>query len=448
MSEEKQVKKQLRKNMLLNLIAFSIIFTILGVIIYSQFANSLYKSADEELNRSLNQTYMKFDKYGSEQKNNIKEPINEQQINQINFKNIEPPQEIGKPEENEFKREGIDSLRVIKITRNSDGSISQVNSINDNVSTIFSNAEFDKDKLNIIYETTVQGYTYRAINYKNEDETYTQIFINIDSEKDIAEKFITNLIVSFSISVVIILIASYILSKRTLKPIVESWKKQTQFVQDASHELRTPLTIIKAKQEALLEKPETKIIDNVEDISITLQETQRLTKLIKELMELAKNDSDKIVLNKESFNLDDELSALINLYKDVAESQEKQMKLDLQFNDNVNADLNKIKELMVILLDNSLKYTEEKDTIEVKTYKKDSKCVIEVIDTGIGISKEAIDHIFERFYREEKSRTRQKGGMGLGLSIAYNIVMLHKGSIKYDKNIEKGTRVVVKLPIK
>ena len=256
------------------------------------------------------------------------------------------------------------------------------------------------------------------------------------------------MVISFSVSVVVILIASYILSKRTLKPIVESWKKQTQFVQDASHELRTPLTIIKAKQEALLEKPDTKIIDNAEDISITLQETQRLTKLIKELMELAKNDSDKIVLNKENFKLDEELISLINLYKDVAESQSKELKLDLQYNDNINADINKLKELMVILLDNSLKYTETEDSIEVKTYKKDNKCVIEVIDTGIGISKEAIDHIFERFYREEKSRTREKGGMGLGLSIAYNIVNLHKGSIKYDKNIEKGTRVVVKLPMK
>ena len=112
------------------------------------------------------------------------------------------------------------------------------------------------------------------------------------------------------------------------------------------------------------------------------------------------------------------------------------------------ADLNKIKELLVILLDNSLKYTEENDSILIKTYKKDNKCIIEVIDTGIGISKEAQEHIFERFYREEKSRTREKGGMGLGLSIAYNIVKIHKGNIRIDKNREKGTRMIVKLPVR
>lgn len=203
---------------------------------------------------------------------------------------------------------------------------------------------------------------------------------------------------------------------------------------------------IKAKQESLLEKPESKVIDNVEDISITLQETQRLTKLINELMELAKNDSDKLKLNKESFYFDEEMKTIMDVYVDVAKTEEKELKLDLGFKENIFADLNKLKELLIILLDNSIKYTEKGDTIEVKTYKKDNKCVLEVIDTGIGISKEAIEHVFERFYREEKSRNRSKGGMGLGLSIAYSIVELHKGSIKFDKNREKGTRVIVKIP--
>ena len=90
-----------------------------------------------------------------------------------------------------------------------------------------------------------------------------------------------------------------------------------------------------------------------------------------------------------------------------------------------------------------------KDSIKIKTYKKENSCIIEVIDTGIGISKQDQEHIFERFYRAEKSRAREKGGMGLGLSIAYNIVKLHKGTIKVNnKNIEKGTRMIVKLPIK
>ena len=418
MSEEKQVKKQLLKNMILNLVTFSIIFTILGIIIYGQFKSSLYISADSELEKT--NTRREF-RINNDRKSDIRER-----------RDIAPPNE----QEN--------SPRLVFITRNSNGELEE----NMNLNEVFKNATFDKNNLNSIYEIKIGDYSYRGINYQKEDGTYTQVLINVDSEKTIAEKFIKNLVISFSITIVIILIASYVLSKWTLKPIIISWKKQTQFVQDASHELRTPLAIIKAKQESLLENPESKIIDNAEDISITLQETQRLTKLIKELMELAKNDSDKLKLNKENFELDKEIKGLVTLYKDVAKAEGKKLTASLEYKDNINADLNMVKQLLVILLDNSIKYTEEKDSIEIKTYKQDGKAIIEVIDTGIGISKEAIDHIFERFYREEKSRNREKGGMGLGLSIAYNIVTLHKGSIKFDKEREKGARVIVKLPIK
>ena len=237
------------------------------------------------------------------------------------------------------------------------------------------------------------------------------------------------------------------LSKKALKPIVASWKKQSEFVQDASHELRTPLTIIQAKQELLLEKPNSTILDNAEDINITLKETKRLTKLIKELMELARNDSKEINLNKQKFNLDKEIKEIVDMYQETAKSQGKELIKQLEFGQEINADVNKLKELLIILLDNSIKYTDKKDTITVKTYKKEGKCFIEVVDTGIGISKEAKEHVFERFYREEKSRVREKGGTGLGLSIAYNIVKLHKGAIKIDKNYEDGTRMIVKLPV-
>lgn len=418
MSEEKQVKKQLLKNMILNLVTFSIIFTILGIIIYGQFKSSLYISADSELEKT--NTRREF-RINNDRKSDIRER-----------RDIAPPNE----QEN--------SPRLVFITRNSNGELEE----NMNLNEVFKNATFDKNNLNSIYEIKIGDYSYRGINYQKEDGTYTQVLINIDSEKTIAEKFIKNLVISFSVTIVIILIASYVLSKWTLKPIIISWKKQTQFVQDASHELRTPLAIIKAKQESLLENPESKIIDNAEDISITLQETQRLTKLIKELMELAKNDSDKLKINKENFELDKEIKGLVTLYKDVAKAENKKLTASLEYKENINADLNMVKQLLVILLDNSIKYTEAKDSIIIKTYKQDGKAVIEVIDTGIGISKEAIDHIFERFYREEKSRNREKGGMGLGLSIAYNIVTLHKGSIKFDKEREKGARVIVKLPIK
>lgn len=195
----------------------------------------------------------------------------------------------------------------------------------------------------------------------------------------------------------------------------------------------------------MLEKPNSKIIDNAEDISITLKETQRLTKLIKELMDLARNDANRAIINKEQFYLDDEIKSIILLYKETAKSQQKDFCIDLKYNGTITADLNKIKQLLVILLDNALKYTEKNDSIIVKTYKKDGKCFIEVADTGIGISKKDKKHIFERFYRSEKSRNRENGGMGLGLSIAYSIVKIHKGTIKAEDNGIKGTRMIIRI---
>ena len=100
---------------------------------------------------------------------------------------------------------------------------------------------------------------------------------------------------------------------------------------------------------------------------------------------------------------------------------------------------------MVILLDNAIKYTKEGENIKVKTYCKDGKCTIEVIDEGIGINDEQKKHIFERFYRADKARTRETGGTGLGLSIAQTIVKAHGGTIKVYNNEPKGTKFVIKI---
>lgn len=417
MNEEEQVKRQLIKNMLLNLVAFSIIFYILGSIIYTQFKNSLYISANTELESAINITY-------NSQENSLNKK------NQINGNRQRNP-------------------RLIYILRDKNGEILENKDENQILNEIFKDIQFNKNQINSIYEITIDNYyQYRGINYKTTEGNYYQVLINVNAEKDIIDRFTTTLIIAIIISIIVIILASYVLSRKTLEPIIKSWKKQNRFVQDASHELRTPLTIIQAKQESLLEKPETKIIDNAEDISITLKETQRLTKLINELMELARNDSGELKINKEKINFDNEIKTIIGLYNEVAKAQNKKLSFNLNYKEEILADINKMKELLIILLDNSFKYTEENDEIIVKTCKKDNKYVLEVIDTGIGISKEAQEHIFERFYREEKSRSREKGGMGLGLSIAYNIVKSHKGIIKVDNTVEKGTKMIIKIPIK
>ena len=120
--------------------------------------------------------------------------------------------------------------------------------------------------------------------------------------------------------------------------------------------------------------------------------------------------------------------------------------LNLNYNMDISVDTNKIYQVMIILLDNAIKYTEKDDKIEINTYAKDNKCIIEVKDTGIGVSDEGLKRIFERFYREDRARNRETGGTGLGLSIANMIVTAHGGTIKATHNQPKGTIFTIKLP--
>ena len=150
--------------------------------------------------------------------------------------------------------------------------------------------------------------------------------------------------------------------------------------------------------------------------------------------------------NKEKTDIDELIGELAKPYIEMANLAEKKIILNLQYNGEISIDTSKIYQVLVILLDNAIKYTEKGDTIELLTYSKDGKFTLEVRDTGIGISDEAITHIFDRFYREDKARNRETGGSGLGLSIADVIVKAHNGTIKASHNKPKGTVFTIKLP--
>ena len=396
MSEQKLIKRQLIKNMFYTFVVFAVILIFFDIIIYNQVSVSLYKSIDKELLKTAKnyENTILYDEF-----------IENTKITFIETK-INP--------------------RLICIIRNSDGEILNSENIGRFYNDYLNDITFHKTNINEIYAIKVQDkYNYRGITLKFNGlvgkDIYVQLLANVDGEVETITNMTNTLLIGNLIIIIVAIISSYILSKTTLKPIMDSWKKQTEFVQNAAHELRTPLTIIQAKQELLLQEPESKIIDKSEDINIILKETKRLTKLIKELMILAMADSNELKMKKEKIDIDKLIKEIVIPYKDYAEMQEKEINTDLKFNKEINVDSNKVNQLMIIILDNAIKYTSESDKIEIKTYSKDGKCVIEVLDTGIGISKEAAKHVFERFYREDKARSREKGGTGLRtLNSKYN----------------------------
>lgn len=425
--EKKTIKKQLIKNLFITFITFTILLVLFDTLIYNLVSSTLYNTVDEEL---------KIGKESYSDRRNEKEPI-------LNDKK-RPPVPL---KEDDKKRKNDINPRLITIERDSNGNI--INS--EEILILYSNYSedllFDSNNLNSIYNISISGFKYRCINFSlkdNDNISYVQLLVNVDSENNSLNNLINVLIIGSIIVLAVSIIASYFISRRTLNPIIESYRKETEFVQNASHELRTPLTIIQAKQELLLQEPNSKIIDKSNDINISLQETRRLNKLIKELMILAKSDSNKYKLEKENVNIDKLIEEILNPYIELY-SMDRKIKLDLNNKKDYELDKDKISELLIILFDNAIKYTKEKDSITVKTFEENKKLIIQVIDTGIGISDESIDKIFDRFYREDKSRSRETGGNGLGLSIADIIVSSHGGTIKASHNKPKGTIFTVKI---
>ena len=424
MEEQRIVKRQLFKNMLYTFITFTVIFSVFDIIIYNLISTSVYTSIDNEIMIAKEQVEAagnEPDSQSSDKKTTTKKFYN----------SLNP--------------------RLIYIVRDENGNITNKENIGRFYEDYITDITFDKENINQIYLTSIDNtYFYRGINVQSVsaetgETKYIQILVNVDGENQSVENVLRILLIATIIFIFISIIISFILSNKTLKPIIEAWNRQTEFVQNASHELRTPLTIIQAKQELLLQEPNKKIIDKSKDITVCIKETRRLSKLVKELMILARADSNKLDLEKEIFNLDSLIKEVSEPYIEMARLQHKNVTLNLNSVKDLNADKNKITELLIIILDNTIKYTGENDKIDISTYNKEGKTFIEIADTGIGISKDAMKHIFERFYREDKARSRQTGGNGLGLAIAQTIVQAHNGSIKLVHNEPKGTKVVIKL---
>lgn len=424
-------KKLQLKFMIFNLIAFTVIFTIFSIIIFGQVQNTLFSKTDEEL--------LSF----------------QEMMTDNNPKGLRLPLKDGdldRPIPNDERRKNAPNPRMIVMHWDNAGNIRNENEIG----TLFyenylTDYKLDKTTMDKITMTKISElYHFRYIlfeDHNDEDEiAYTQLMINVDAEQTIISNFEKLFIIWSVIFIVLSISASFILSKKMMKPIIHSWNKQAEFVENASHELRTPLTIIQNKLELLLTAPQERISDRFENIALSLSETRRLSKLTSDLLTLARADSAETQIMKQSIHIDTIIRSVCTPYKEIAESQDKHFSLNCQSPFTIEADETRLHQLIVILVDNALKYTSENDSIRVKTYGEDQKVVIEVSDTGIGIKEENIQYIFDRFYREDKARTRETGGMGLGLSIAQWIVSMHNGTIHVISNQNKGTTFIVKLP--
>ncbi|WP_419884041.1 sensor histidine kinase [Peribacillus sp. B-H-3] len=296
----------------------------------------------------------------------------------------------------------------------------------------------------------VRDSTFRTLANQVDTEygkVTVQFIRNVDAEAALLHRLLLIMVIGGGLGGVLAIAAGYFLAGRALIPIKRAWDNQQQFVSDASHELRTPLSVIQSRTDLLFQSPNSTIEEKAVDISMISKETRRLNKLVKSLLTLARSDSNQLQVIKMRFFLNDLLTEIVNQYSDIAAFQGKTITHDSKEPLTFLGDKERIHQLLVILVDNAMKYTEEGKEIRLSCHKNSHSIFLSVEDDGIGIPEEDIPNIFNRFYQVDKSRTaREESGLGLGLSIAKWIIDAHQGTIKVKSELRKGTKIEVIFP--
>jgi two-component system OmpR family sensor kinase len=228
---------------------------------------------------------------------------------------------------------------------------------------------------------------------------------------------------------------------QTLERLEQLFHARQRFLADASHELRTPLTTIRGNIGLLrrMGTAEPEILDDVQD------ELKRMTRLVDDLLLLARADSGGLPLNRLPVELDD---IFLEVYRQV-QSIQAPVELNIKEVDQVYilGDPDRLKQLILNLVDNAIKYTPPGGEVSMSLYKNDRYATVEIEDTGVGIPTEDLPRIFDRFYRVDRSRGRNPGGSGLGLSIARWIALAHDGTIDVKSVVGEGSVFTVSLPL-
>lgn len=273
-------------------------------------------------------------------------------------------------------------------------------------------------------------------------------FVSIDHDQDT----LWFLLIILSIVGLVYLVLAYFggrfLATRAMEPITESWQRQQNFVADASHELRTPLAVIQTNIELVKGNPHETVAEQMKWLDYIDLETKRLTKLVDDLLFLARADSNKQAIEIKELNLSEVITQTVALFRAFAEKKGVLLNANILDEVRISGDEQKLRQLVLILLDNALKHSQEGSQIKIELDRYNNGGRIMVIDHGEGISPEHLTHIFDRFYRVDKARSKQAGGTGLGLAIAQSIAQMHRGTIIAKSIPGQETVFTVTLPHK
>ena len=217
-----------------------------------------------------------------------------------------------------------------------------------------------------------------------------------------------------------------------------------RFSADASHELRTPLTILQLELEGMVQNQRANPA-LADQIGSALEEAQRMSRIVENLLTISRMDAGEVKMDKSPLDLGELASATADAMRLIAEEKAIDLRIHVARDVWVEGDRTRVQQVMVNLIDNAIKYTLEKGVVEVGVRREGATAVLEVMDNGAGIPADALPHVFERFYRADKARSRASGGAGLGLSIVKAVCAAHGAEIKVTSEEGHGSRFRVEM---
>ena len=437
--EEKLLKKQMLRLFLGHLLSFALLFTLLFVVVFQVTSASMYSDVDASLKKAVSSSASV--------------------AREINFLNNDgtglPTGKFPSNRPQEKPDGDVRDPQQVVLLWDKDGNLLNEKALGVRFSE-YAQVALQTDNLNQITSITytddagtkrnLHEIVSKATNAALPSLAYVQVLVNTDQITTSMKSFRFILLMAMILAFLVAVFASYFLARRALKPILVSWEKQQEFVANASHELRTPLAVMQSQLEGLFLHPDEKIIDASEPIATTLSEIRRLTKLSNDLLLLARFDAKQQVSEKVRVTTDDFLKKIFEPYQELAQSEGKTLTLQTVTGGTALIDVDQIRQLLLILLDNALKFTAAGDTITLQSEVTEKNWLLKVSDTGSGFQTANLEEIFTRFYREDTARSTK--GNGLGLAIAKTIVTSHGGTIKASRNLPKGAIFLVSIPRK
>lgn len=326
-----------------------------------------------------------------------------------------------------------------------------------NIAKVTTFMEVDEDVLkDTIYEIIKNGKKYDKVKLEGSSYGYLKeytakglkiVLMSRQPQIDVLNNLLKVFIFIGSISLILLLLISIYLTNKTIKPIKETFEKQKQFIADASHELKTPLAIIRTNTSLVLSNKGATVESQSKWLNYINNQIGRMTELLDEMLSLAKLDTNRELQEFKDFDLSKLLNSILLTFEAVIFENRIELESNISENVSLKGDKESIKKVVIILLDNAIKYTNKSGKINVNLQQEKNKIKLKIKNTGEGIKKEDLEKIFERFYRVDSSRARETGGYGLGLSIAKSIVDSHKGKIYAESNIGKDTTFIIEFNI-